>query len=674
MLLIRAVLQFLLLGAAAGSRRVSSRSSWDRQHALGGSDDESLARPTSPTSKTDLLDSTIEVLETMQEEYFENWLGTWPTAIDWTAAVMGTHVSGALSSISRALHIVPATEATVDRHQENLVTLFFSQVLGFYFGQDSFAVRNEAYDDILWVVLGWLETIQFINLHTDMTSGRVLADSTMSGYMGEHGFQKWHGNIWIPAFSHRTRIFWNLARSGWDTDLCGGGMTWNPRLEPYKNAITNQLMISASASMYLHFPGDWNSSPFFASEADGTNPAQTSYSTAGNDIFRPSDPAFYRFAVDGYNWLEASGMKNDKGLYIDGFHVSGWKDPDDTNTKCDVRNEQVYTYNQGVILTGQLSLWKITGNYTYVRDGHALIRSVIAATGWDLHRQRPSDHGVPHGGDTRYDKDWRWSSPRLPPWHGLGRAGILEEACDSRATCSQDAQTFKGIFFHHLTAFCGGPPPTLADFRTVDYTARDDISRHISRHVRACAAYEPWLGHNARAMLATRNERGEVGMWWTAGLLNIRDRDDMPSDERDGADVVVPGAVDYRNDGVPDDPTWRRSVLKPPSLPDMPLPASLHGDAADGDREEEYRAARNESDSSREEETKGEKRRGGARRRRSARFDTADLNDRNRGRTVETQGGGLALLRAYWEVSDGPGRAAAAEAERRIGPGDSDEL
>lgn len=650
MLFTRTVLKLALVGAVAGSRRVNSRSSWDQQHTLGDNDDEPFAKPSRTSSTAGLLDSTIEVLETMQEEYFENWLGTWPTAIDWTAAVMGTHVSGALSSISRALHIIPVTETTVDRHQENLVTLFFSQVLSYYFGQDSFAIRNEAYDDILWVVLGWLETIQFINLHTDMTSRRVM--EAMSEYLGEHGFQKWHGNIWIPAFSHRTRIFWNLAKSGWDSDLCGGGMVWNPRLEPYKNAITNQLMIAASASMYLHFPGDWNHSPFF-SDADITNPELFTRSTP-NDVFRPSDPAFYRFAVNGYRWLESSGMKNEKGLYIDGFHISGWNDPKNTNTRCDVRNEQVYTYNQGVILTGQLNLWKITGNYSYVRDGHELVRSVIAATGWDLDRQRPVDRGIPHDHD-RYDHDWRWTGRKLPRWHGLGRAGVLEEACDSTATCSQDAQTFKGIFFHHLTTFCGASP-SLSEFLTVDYTAQDDISNQISSHVQGCRSYVPWLRHNAHAMLETRDEDGEVGMWWTAGLLNIWDDEDMPPDE-DGSDMMVPNAVDYRNDGVPDDPMWRHtpSALKPPSIPRVPLPK------AEGHRIEEYLVARHR----RLNESEGNSGRG----RRAQRLKEEDLNDRGRGRTVETQGGGLAVLRAYWEISDGPRRVSG---QHR--PGESDEL
>ncbi len=36
----------------------------------------------------------------------------------------------------------------------------------------------------------------------------------------------------------------------------------------------------------------------------------------------------------------------------------------------------------------------------------------------------------------------------------------------------------------------------------------------------------------------------------------------------------------------------------------------------------------------------------------SARIEIMDLNDRGRGRTVETQGGGVSVLRALWEIVD----------------------
>ncbi|KAI3399941.1 hypothetical protein diail_5097 [Diaporthe ilicicola] len=626
MKILRVVLEGTLLGSMGV--RATSKTSAHYQASLAVGHDGSESSTSFTAAYMDILDPMLEVLSTMQEKYFAPWLGTWPTAIDWTAAVMGTHVSGALSSISRALDLIPISGQAGDRNKENLVTLFFSQILGFYFGQDHFAIRNEAYDDILWVVLDWLETIQFIDLHTALNFHDVI---------GAPGFAKWHGNIWTPAFSHRARIFWNLAKAGWDWDLCGGGMTWNPRLEPYKNAITNELFISASASMYLYFPGDWNDSPFFngadiSSEDHFTGPR-------GPDVSRPHDPIFLEFALDGYRWLQESGMMNDQGLYIDGFHISGYNDPTNNNKKCDVRNEQVYTYNQGVILTGQIDLWKITGNYSYVKDGHRLIQNVIKATGWDLHHQRPIDHGQ---GDSSYPDNKPWEGSRLPPWHGLGRAGVMEEECDSKGACSQDAQTFKGIFFHHLTTFCTSSL-SLDEFLANNRHIRDQMRSHLKE----CRSYAPWLRHNVRAMIRTRNDAGLVGMWWTAGYLGLKDK--MPPHD----DVEDPNAVDYRNDGVPDDPVWKRTPtgVTPPRVPHMPLPEPYKADehVALAPRQHTPRKLRKYSvdddnygvavDGA----IDGEER--------DISMIEEDLNDRGRGRTVETQGSGLALLRAFWEIS-----------------------
>lgn len=656
-MLLQTALNFALLGAVAS--RATTKPPPAHQHILDNHVDEPADIHTLSAAYMDVFEPMLEVLYTMQEDHFAPWLGTWPTAIDWTAAVMETHVSGALSSISRALDLISVFGRDGERRKENLVTLFFSQVLSYYFGQDHFAIRNEAYDDILWVVLGWLETIQFIDLHTNLS----FQDSVDSP-----GFVKWHGNIWTPAFAHRARIFWNLARSGWDWELCGGGMTWNPRLEPYKNAITNELFISASASMYLYFPGDWNDSPFV--NGLDTNTPGHSARPNGNDVFRPRDPMFLRFAEDGYQWLADSGMKNERGLYTDGFHVTGYKDPDNVNKKCDARNEQVYTYNQGVILTGQINLWKITGNYSYVKDGHHLIRSVILATGWDLKHQRPLEHGIFQESEDGYVLEAPWEGAKLPPWHGLGRAGVMEEACDSKGACSQDSQTFKGILFHHLTTFCSASL-SLDDFITTTTGTRGQLRSHMKE----CGSYAHWLRHNVRAMMKTRNKDGRVGMWWTAGLLGLVDT--MPPQD----DIEDPNAVDYRNDGVPDDPMWRRTPtgVTPPHVPQVPLPepAELGGSLGEHmftakellrqpkleDEADDEKGGEEEGEDEDRQETGGD-------RATTANIVEKDLNDRGRGRTVETQGSGLALLRAFWEVSTRSSRTRDISGQ----PDDADEL
>ncbi|KAK8122351.1 glycosyl hydrolase [Apiospora sp. TS-2023a] len=577
------------------------------------------------TPDLEVLAEVLNSIGVLQTDYFAQWLGTWPDSIDWTGAVMGTHVSGALSTISEAFPLLNSSEGSgVEdwKLKENLMEGYFSHIVAYYFGENHFAIRNEAYDDILWVVLGWLEAVKFINKHTGLhyelnAQGALWNGSDVLDSIEEIlSNQTWHGNEWIPGFSHRSRVFWELALKGWDTEYCEGGMNWSPHLLPYKNAITNELWIAGSISMYLHFPGDGNPSPYQV-KRNGPDAADRSGSGYRNS-------KFLQAALDGYKWLNGSGMMDDRGLFTDGFHISGMLDPENNNTKCDERDNMVFTYNQAVILTGQRGLWEATGAPAYLIDGHRLIQSVIKATGYDLKHGRPVD-------------DPSLTRPHtLPPWHGLGRAGVLEDPCDASGTCSQDGQTFKGIYFHHLATFCAPLTAPIAHEDTMGTKQKVDMQAFKTvkeAHDEACASYGGWLKHNADAALGTRDKDGKFGQWWTASLLEEYEYDEAwPTLETDGIDHASAG-VDYRNYGVPNDTTWRRPgdlILIP--KPDLPIniPAT---DAADGGQKPLNRVP-------------GTKR--GPPRRKE------DPNDRGRGRTVETQGGGLALMRAYWSIVHAP--------------------
>ena len=497
----------------------------------------------------------LEALETMQSHFFEIWVGTWPSAIDWTAAVMGTHISKSLEAITLEADWETLSSTLNATGEDNLINRYFTQLVSFYFGENALALRIQAYDDMLWVVLDWLEAIKFINLHSSLRYGAGTNDTS-----------KWYATQFIPAFAHRARIFYELASAGWDTTLCGGGMIWNPHLAPYKNAITNELFIAASVNMYLIFPGDDNDSPFVDNGVDAPADAR--------------DPKYLEAAVEAYRWLSTSNMTNSKGLYVDGFHIHGFRgdgpDKGIGTGRCDVRNEKVYTYNQGVLLTGLRGLWQATGNASYLEDGHALIRNVIAATGWH----------VKDGEERR-------------KWAGIGRNGILEEACDANATCNQNGQTFKGVFFLHLTTFCEPLPPKIND--TALSSADSDLDQ---LHRQSCRKYAAWVKHNALAAYGTRNENGEFGMWWTWGL-------GRKSDALEKFDDQAPlEGIDYRNGDVPMDEMWQID----PSKASMPR-------GRDGVHEEHQHMLPHAGYRS-------------------------DPNNRGRGRTVETQSGGLAVLRA----------------------------
>src|SRR5271170_5101153 len=218
------------------------------------------------------------------------------------------------------------------------------------------------------------------------------------------------------------------------------------------------------------------------------------------------------------------------GLYQDGFHITGWRRlPNGTEHPgtgdCDELNSMVYTYNQGVLLTANRGLWVSTGLRTYLDDGHKLVGDVIRATGWPNH-------------------------DRI--WHGLGRGGVLEEFCDHGVYCNQDGQTFKGIFFHHLTEFCRPLWPHEEAF--MDANTAGGFNKDVHQyHQSKCAAYGAWVAHNAQAASMTADEDGRFGMWW-----GRKYPDATPIGSAAQGMVLPHGAVDYVHNGLPD--AWSLST------------------------------------------------------------------------------------------------------------------
>ncbi|KAK3726142.1 hypothetical protein LTR37_000290 [Vermiconidia calcicola] len=505
----------------------------------------------------DPLDELRKALEIMQNTWFKVWIGTWPTAIDWTRAVLDTYLVSALSSLSKAL---PSSQQ--QREIENEINLYFSQNVAYYFGENAFSLRNQAYDDMLWVVLGWLESVKFIKKHSQLHYQPADKDSQSPS---------WHGSQFIQAFAHRARVFYDITTRGWDTKFCGGGMTWNPSLGPYKNAITNELFIAASV--------------------DGMQQQDLGKAT-------PQDPSYLEAAIDGYDWLKNSNMTNAQGLYVDGFHILNWRK---NGTKCDERNNMVYTYNQGVLLSGLRGLWESTGNKMYLQDGHQLVRNVISTTGW------LSETG---------------KAPNSYIWAGLGRNGILEDACDASGHCDQNAQTFKGIFFHHLTLFCD-PLPFVALVPGKTHVADKELA---FLHRQSCKRYAHWVAHNAKAALSTRDEKGRFGMWWAPQSV-------------DNVAPLPEGAIDYRTNAWEVlTPLWlsRSGPLWSDAIASYGNGQVLNANGRVRTATDPHEAGVM-SDKSHEDSTM-----------------SSDPNDRGRGRTVETQGGGVAVLRALWELLNTP--------------------
>lgn len=517
--------------------------------------------PANLTSAPTVLSELNSLLHTLQSRWYQLWLGTWPTTIDWTGAVVNTHVAATLNVMSRAELLTddPWLSPSTFHFSENDVSLYFAHIAAYYFGEDASALRNEAYDDMLWVVLSWLESIRFTAAHSQ-----------------RHHSGHWYGIQHIKVFAQRAQVFYNLTTSGWDNHLCNGGMTWNPALEPYKNAVTNQLFIAASVAMYLYWPGDASDIRFTLTRC------------------APRDRRFLDAAVRGYAWLQTSNMTNNIGLFVDGYHISGSHrniTNGTDNTKCDDRNEMVYTYNQGIVLSALYNLFRSTGNASYLHDGHLLVNNTMVATGWDTATSQPK---------------------KTSAWHGLGRNGVMEEICDSSGTCTQDSHTFKSIYFHHLSTFCAD-----LDDKYLNTTALPHLDGKVTaQHRQRCRSYTSWVKHNAEAALSTRDRYGRIGTWWGA-------RDSVLNEAVSLHDTILlpQGAVDYKND--------RQAMRK--------LRRTSRRMWTEGSISKHNSAKRHASAA---QELMADKHD----------YHDQDLNDRGRGRTVESHVGGLAVLRCLWQL------------------------
>lgn len=124
--------------------------------------------------------------------------------------------------------------------------------------------------------------------------------------------------------------FSRLVTDHWD-DHCAGGIWWDPK-HSYKNAITNELLLTAATRLYL---------------------------ATGQEAYRD-------WALRIWGWFAASGMIGPDGLINDGL-----------DAQCRNNGKPRYTYNQGVLLGGLDDLTAITGDPQYRA---AALRTALAAT------------------------------------------------------------------------------------------------------------------------------------------------------------------------------------------------------------------------------------------------------------------------------------------------------
>lgn len=279
----------------------------------------------------------------------------------------------------------------------------------------------------------------------------------------------WWALAWLDAFdltgedrylAAASDIFLDMA-AGWD-DYWGGGIYWGkhdgrpdrtgasavPRgwTVGYKNAIANELFIAVAAGLGLRSRGRGPASP------------------AG-----PGEPDYLDWARRGWAWFSSAppdgvAMLNEAGLINDSPNQRGVND----------NSQSVWSYNQGVILSGLADLAELTGDQAYLGAAEKIADAFIqnpwrphVATGQPAH---PRESGVIDG--------------ILHEHNDCGPGG-----CAPARPPGVDTTMFKGIFVRHLA-------------RLYRKTGKP--------------AYQQFIAVNARSALAHMNEQHLFGCNWAA--------------------------------------------------------------------------------------------------------------------------------------------------------------
>ncbi len=129
-------------------------------------------------------------------------------------------------------------------------------------------------------------------------------------------------------------IFADMAAS-WDS-TCDGGIWWS-KDKTYKNAIANELFLSAAAHL--------------AARTKGAERAK-----------------YLDWAQREWKWFNASGMINDQHLVNDGLNIR----------TCKNNQRKVWSYNQGVLIGGLVELNRVAPDPQLIGTAQTIAASTLA--------------------------------------------------------------------------------------------------------------------------------------------------------------------------------------------------------------------------------------------------------------------------------------------------------
>ena len=156
----------------------------------------------------------------------------------------------------------------------------------------------------------------FINAFTDDTGWWALAWIRAYDLTGETKY--------LTTARRAVDYMWSLH-----DDVCGGGLWWTTN-RTYKNAVTNELFVTAATQLSVRL------------------------GAAG--------PPYLDHAISVWNWFDTSGMINRELLVNDGLD----------RATCSNNEGPTWTYNQGVLLGGLVELAHATGDDKYLERARQL--------------------------------------------------------------------------------------------------------------------------------------------------------------------------------------------------------------------------------------------------------------------------------------------------------------
>lgn len=192
----------------------------------------------------------------------------------------------------------------------------------------------------------------------------------------------WYLNAWLRGYEAtgderllvEARSGFADMVTGWD-DACGGGLWWR-KDRVYKNAITNALFLTAAARLTRLSP----------------------------EIARD-------WAVRAWRWFDGVGLINDDHLVNDGL------------ANCRNNRGTTWTYNQGMIISGLVELFRATSDTASLERAAQIARASMALL--------------------------------------TGPDGVLREP--SEPGCDRDQEIFKGILAQGVARLCRAEPAGTAD-------------------------------------------------------------------------------------------------------------------------------------------------------------------------------------------------------------------